>query len=169
MEWIEDMVSDLLACFSEARWQDISLVRLAYLARAVNSGYFKKLGLGRGQARERYASISIARGKFTEGIEFVDEESGESAIDCGGVAGIPYLVLDGCQRRKMEKVAGRLGEGTPKVRLLLAQPALTALRQAIGRAIRTPADRATIILADSRFREEFWQRELVNGSIKERF
>jgi Rad3-related DNA helicase len=41
------------------------------------------------------------------------------------------------------------------------QPALTAVRQAIGRAIRTPSDRATIFLADSRFNEPFWRQELM--------
>ena len=42
MDWIEDMVSDLLTCFPDARRQDLPLLRLSCLAKAVESKYFKK-------------------------------------------------------------------------------------------------------------------------------
>jgi hypothetical protein len=43
MDWIEDMVSDLLSLFPEARRDELPLLRLSCLAKAVDSGLFKRL------------------------------------------------------------------------------------------------------------------------------
>jgi len=48
--------------------------------------------------------------------------------------------------------------------LFMKQPALILVRQAMGRAIRFPDDKANFILADSRFRDRFWQEQLGFGS-----
>ena len=138
----------------------------------------RKLQEGR-EEKKRYAMISVAHGKLVEGIEFVDEEMGDSLIDTVVIAGIPYPVPDAYHRRRAESILRRLGIeeggdsyyhdrdgnsiGTLKARYFLMQPALMAVRQAIGRAIRTPRDRATIYLADSRFNEPFWRQELMGG------
>lgn len=130
----------------------------------------RKLAEGR-EEEKRYAVISVAHGKLVEGIEFVDEERGDSLIDTVVIAGIPYPVPDEYHRRRADRILKRLGieEGSDdgaeigrlRSRYFLMQPALIAVRQAIGRAIRTPDDRATIFLADSRFSESFWREELV--------
>ncbi len=135
----------------------------------------RKLQEGR-EEKKKYAMISVAHGKLVEGIEFVDEEMGDSLIDTVVIAGIPYPVPDAYHRRRAESILRRLGIeeggdnyydsdgnslGTLKARYFLMQPALMAVRQAIGRAIRTPRDRATIFLADSRFNEPFWRQELM--------
>ena len=130
----------------------------------------QKLAEGR-EEEKRYALISVAHGKLVEGIEFVDEEKGDSLIDTVVIAVIPYPVPDEYHRRRADRILKRLGaeeessDGAEIARLrsryFLMQPALTAVRQAIGRAIRTPTDKATIFLADSRFGEPFWRVELM--------
>ena len=132
------------------------------------------------EEKKKYAIISVAHGKLVEGIEFVDEERGDSLIDTVVIAGIPYPVPDEYLRRRAESILKRLGieeggyysddglyidAGRLKVMYFLMQPALTAVRQAIGRAIRTPSDRATIFLADSRFNEPFWREELLGQTV----
>ena len=110
---------------------------------------------------------------------FVDEGLGESLIDVVVVAGIPYPVPDEYHRRRAVTILKRLGieewgyddatgdsAGVLMARYFLMQPALMAVRQVIGRAIRTPRDRATIFLADSRFNEPFWKQELMWEEIK---
>ncbi len=130
----------------------------------------RKLQEGR-EEKKRYAIISVAHGKLVEGIEFIDEDKGDSLIDTVVIAGIPYPVPDAYHRRSAESILKRLGTeeggysddgvyidvGRLKAMYFLMQPALIAVRQAIGRAIRTPSDRATIFLADSRFNEPFWR------------
>ncbi len=138
----------------------------------------RKLQEGRDE-KKRYAIISVAHGKLVEGIEFVDEDNGDSLIDTVVIAGIPYPVPDAYHRRRAESILKRLGTeeggysddggyidvGRLKVMYFLMQPALIAVRQAIGRAIRTPSDRATIFLADSRFNEPFWREELLGQGV----
>jgi DNA excision repair protein ERCC-2 len=134
----------------------------------------RKLQEGR-EERKRYAVISVAHGKLAEGIEFIDEENGASLIDTVVIAGIPYPVPDEYNRRRAMSILKRLGMGEGdvyddgsivdvgrlKAMYFLMAPASMAVRQAIGRAIRTPQDRATIFLADSRFNEPFWREELL--------
>ncbi len=131
------------------------------------------------EEKKRYAMISVAHGKLVEGIEFVDEHKGDSLIDTVVIAGIPYPVPDEYHRRRAESILKRLGTeeggysndggyidvGRLKAMYFLMQHALIAVRQAIGRAIRTPSDRATIFLADSRFNEPFWREELLGQRV----
>lgn len=141
----------------------------------------RRLQEGREEGK-RYAMISVAHGKLVEGIEFVDEERGDSLIDTVVIAGIPYPVPDEYLRRRAEVILKRLGidevggvdengdvvdVGRLRVMYFLMQPALMAVRQAIGRAIRTPRDRATVYLADSRFNEPFWRQELTGEALPE--
>jgi DNA excision repair protein ERCC-2 len=138
----------------------------------------RKLQQGREEGK-RYAVISVAHGKLVEGIEFVDEETGDSLIDAVVIAGIPYPVPDEYNRRRARSILKRLGiqeggenesgdidVGRLKAMYFLMGPASMAVRQAIGRAIRTPRDRATIFLADSRFNEPFWREELMGESLE---
>lgn len=113
----------------------------------------------------RRVIIAIAHGKLLEGVELV--EDGKSLIDCVVIAGIPYPVHD-LYKLRLARVTDRLGieDGTREIgnferEYFRHQPALITVKQAIGRAVRYPEDTAKIILADSRFNEENWKRDLL--------
>lgn len=110
--------------------------------------------------------IAVAHGKLLEGVELV--ENGRSLIDSVVVAGIPYPVPDDLYKLRFAKVTERLGilDGTEEIgrferEYFRHQPALMAVKQAIGRANRYPEDRARIILADTRFNSAIWKRDLL--------
>jgi DNA excision repair protein ERCC-2 len=115
----------------------------------------------------RIVVVAVAHGKLLEGVELV--EDGRSLIDCVVVAGIPYPVPDDIYKLRFAKVTKRLGieDGTREIgrferECFRHQPALMTVRQAIGRAVRYPDDRAKIILADSRFDSTEWRRDLLS-------
>ena len=121
----------------------------------------KKLILAGG----RRVILAVAHGKLLEGIELV--EGGKSLIDSVVIAGIPYPVPDDLYKLRFAKVTQRLGieDGTREIgqferEYFRHQPALMTVKQAIGRAVRYPEDRARIILADSRFNGANWRRDL---------
>ena len=94
-------------------------------------------------------------------------EDGKSLIDCVVIAGIPYPVPDDLYKLRLARVTDRLGieDGTREIgnferEYFRHQPALKTVKQAIGRAVRYPEDSAKVILADSRFNEENWKRDL---------
>ena len=110
--------------------------------------------------------IAVAHGKLLEGVELVEE--GRSMIDCVVIAGVPYPVPDDLYKLRLAKVTQRLGieDGTREIgnferEYFRHQPALITVKQAIGRAIRYPEDTAKVILADSRFNEDNWRRDLL--------
>ncbi|MDG6998608.1 MAG: DEAD/DEAH box helicase family protein [Nitrososphaerota archaeon] len=114
----------------------------------------------------RRVVVAVARGKLLEGIELV--EDGRSLIDCVVIAGIPYPVPDDVYKLRFAKVTQRLGiqDGTPEIgqferEYFRHQPALMTVKQAIGRAVRYPEDRARIILADNRYTDSRWKSDLV--------
>ena len=114
----------------------------------------------------RRVVVAVARGKLLEGIELV--EDGRSLIDCVVIAGIPYPVPDDVYKLRFAKVTQRLGiqDGTPEIgqferEYFRRQPALMTVKQAIGRAIRYPEDRARIILADNRYTDPGWRSDLI--------
>lgn len=116
----------------------------------------------------RRVIVAVAHGKLLEGIELV--ENGKSLIDCVVIAGIPYPVPDDVYKLRFEKVTQRLGiqDGTPEIgqferEYFRRQPALMTVKQAIGRAVRYPEDRAKIILADSRFSDSGWKSNLLSS------
>jgi DNA excision repair protein ERCC-2 len=105
--------------------------------------------------------IGVARGKILEGVEFVRD--GSSLVGAVVVAGIPYPIPDDILKWRAKVVLQRLGiraGGKLEFEYFMYQPASIAVRQAIGRAIRFPQDRATIYLADYRFNDKFWKNEL---------
>ena len=111
----------------------------------------------------RMIVFGVARGKILEGVEFVKDDS--SLVGAVVIAGIPYPIPNDVHRWRSKLVMERLSMANDKnleSEFFMNQPALIEVRQAIGRAIRFPNDRATIYLADSRFAESFWNRELVH-------
>jgi DNA excision repair protein ERCC-2 len=106
--------------------------------------------------------LGVARGKILEGVEFVKDEC--SLIGAVVIAGIPYPIPNDVHAWRSKIVLKRLNLGSSNNRLEFAyfmrEPALIVVKQAIGRAIRFPSDRALIHLVDSRFNDEFWRKEL---------
>jgi DNA excision repair protein ERCC-2 len=113
----------------------------------------------------RRVIIAVAHGKLLEGIELVQD--GRSLIDCVVIAGIPYPVPDDVYKLRFAKVTQRLGiqDGTQEIghferEYFRRQPALMTVKQAIGRAVRYPEDRARIIMADNRYADSSWKSDL---------
>ncbi|MCD6488401.1 MAG: ATP-dependent DNA helicase [Desulfurococcales archaeon] len=92
---------------------------------------------------------SVAGGKLTEGIE-LRSRSGESLVKVVLVAGIPYPLPDDYLELSRKNLAARVGEDKAWSHLFF-DVATTRVRQALGRAIRSPQDRALFILADHRY------------------
>ena len=119
--------------------------------------------------RNRCVILAVANGKLMEGVEFVDYRDNSSLVDMIMICGIPYGVPDEYDDFRADTIMKRLGYTDKTARQLykfkkfqyfLLQPAIITVRQAIGRAIRNPGDKATLILADSRYRDSPWKREL---------
>jgi DNA excision repair protein ERCC-2 len=122
--------------------------------------------------KRRAIVVAVARGKLLEGVELVNH--GKSLIDVVIIAGIPYPVPDDIYRVRRDHLLQRLGilkdskEAKAFERTyLMQQPALTAVKQAIGRAIRNPEDKAMVFLCDYRFRSSGgWRKSLVREEEK---
>ncbi len=102
--------------------------------------------------KEKTLICAVSRGKLTEGIEIVSEE-GKSRISDVAIAGIPYPPVDDLTEDFSSKVG-------MEVREFIRINAWIAVRQAIGRAIRGPGDKANVWLLDRRFEEIWWRKSL---------
>jgi len=93
--------------------------------------------------------VAVARGKITEGVEFV--EDGRSLIRKVIIVNVPYpQTNDPYFRDVVEYVTKVWGQKT--MWKLMNEIAFITVRQAIGRAIRSPKDRAEVYFLDLRFR-----------------
>lgn len=104
------------------------------------------------QTKSNVLIAAVAGGKLLEGVEFVDQD-GSSMVKTVVIAGIPYPVPDDLHRLRSHKIMSRLGETEKEFYYMSFIPAWIKVRQAIGRAVRTPKDRAKIYLLDSRFQK----------------
>jgi len=108
----------------------------------------------------------VAGDQLTEGVELVDDE-GRSRLSLVAVIGAPYPAPSPF----LEDFSRALDPSDPKAMadLLMTEEMLTRTKQAIGRLVRSPADKGLIILADSRFMEyeedlaKFWPRRRVTA------
>jgi DNA excision repair protein ERCC-2 len=100
--------------------------------------------------RERPHTLvnAVAGGKIVEGVEFRDE-SGVSLIEAVVVCGVPYPYPDDYFEDFKSAIRKEVGEYADDI----ATDVQAAIRvaQACGRAIRSEADRAYIVLADRRY------------------
>ncbi len=92
---------------------------------------------------------AVAGGKLTEGVELVDER-GRSLIKAVVVCGVPYPQPDDYVRDLRVELTKSIGEKAAK-ELTMTVPAAIRAAQAIGRAVRSPLDRAIAVLGDRRF------------------
>jgi DNA excision repair protein ERCC-2 len=92
---------------------------------------------------------SVAGGKLVEGVEFMDYE-GNNLLHLVAVVGIPYPQPDDYTKYKLETLSKRMGRKEAN-NLVYLVSAIIKVRQALGRAIRSPEDRAVFILLDDRY------------------
>ncbi len=97
----------------------------------------------------RMVVMAVAGGKLVEGVEYVDEH-GRTLIRVVFVAGVPYPQPDPIFEDYLNAVSKKLGE-TKARDYVFNVTATIRVKQAIGRAQRSPGDRVLIVLGDRRF------------------
>jgi len=102
---------------------------------------------------ERLLINAVAGGKLSEGVELINDK-GESLIKVVFVAGVPYPQPDDLLLDFMEWLESRVGKDNTNYYVYTVTAAIR-VKQALGRAIRGPNDRALYVLGDRRF---FYQR-----------
>ncbi|AWR97637.1 DEAD/DEAH box helicase [Acidianus sulfidivorans JP7] len=98
----------------------------------------------------------VARGKLSEGVEITDK--GKSLISDVVLVGIPYPPVDDFLKMQAKEI-----EKSTKINiedLLISIPALVAVKQAIGRAIRSVNDNAKVWLLDKRYDSIWWKTKI---------
>ncbi|MGC8621280.1 MAG: helicase C-terminal domain-containing protein [Caldisphaera sp.] len=91
---------------------------------------------------------AVAGGKITEGIEI--SENGKSKIKAVSIVGIPYPQRDTYFVSREQVLSKRLGITRTKF-YLYKITAYIRIKQALGRAIRNPSDKAVYFLIDYRY------------------
>ena len=97
----------------------------------------------------RVAIHAVAGGKVAEGIELLDDE-GRSLIKVVFLAGLPYPQPDDYTKLVEERLSEQVGARWAR-EFVFDMTASIRARQALGRALRSSADRALYILGDKRF------------------
>ncbi|MCE4603501.1 MAG: ATP-dependent DNA helicase [Aeropyrum sp.] len=101
---------------------------------------------------------AVAGGKLVEGVEFIDYE-GNNLLKVVAVVGIPFPQPDDYTKTHLKVIAGRIGPTTARKLVYLVGP-MIKVRQALGRAIRRPEDRAAFFLLDYRYLRKDIKRTL---------
>lgn len=104
---------------------------------------------------------SVAGGKLVEGVEFIDYE-GNNVLSTVIVVGVPFPQPDDYTRSLLESMSKRMGMPTARKLVYLVNPVIK-VRQALGRAIRGPEDRAVYVLMDHRYLRRDIRRALSMG------
>lgn len=104
--------------------------------------------------------LGVFRGSLLEGVEFLDNDKRNMVSDIV-LAGVPYPPPDDYSSDFAEFILRtNTRSKLTKWRINSDEPALTAARQAIGRATRSPSDSVTVWLLDYRFGYPFWKKHL---------
>lgn len=102
---------------------------------------------------------AVAGGKLVEGVEFTDYE-GNNMLTTVILVGVPFPQPDTYTLKQLEVLSQRLGSKKARRYTYLISAVIRA-RQALGRAIRGPGDRAVYVFLDYRYlRRDI--RELLN-------
>ncbi len=109
---------------------------------------------------------AVAGGKLVEGVEFVDSK-GRNILHTVIIVGVPYPQPDAYTSTFEEVLASRIGRERAKYYVYTFH-AIVRVLQALGRATRSPDDRAAYFLLDYRFlRKEL--REALRLPVKRVF
>lgn len=100
----------------------------------------------------------VARGKLTEGIEIT--ANGKSLISDVILVGIPYPPVDDFLKMQVEELKKISSSQMDMEDLLMNIPALIAVKQSIGRAIRSINDHVKVWLLDKRYNSMWWKKKI---------
>ncbi|MEM1894400.1 MAG: ATP-dependent DNA helicase [Acidilobaceae archaeon] len=92
---------------------------------------------------------AVAGGKLVEGVEFIDYE-GENVLHTVIVVGLPFPQPDDYTKKHLEVLLNRMKEKDARELVYLIST-IIRVKQALGRAIRSPEDKAVYILLDYRY------------------
>ena len=95
--------------------------------------------------------LAVAGGKVVEGVEFTRE--GRSLVRAVVVVGMPYPEPDVPTKFLEDVLSIKLGSRERAWDMTFLVPAVTRVRQAAGRAIRSRGDRAVVVVLDRRFED----------------
>lgn len=101
---------------------------------------------------------AVASGKLVEGVEFVDDE-GRNLLHTVVMVGVPYPQPDDYTRTMEEDLSKRMEERRARYYVFNFQT-IVRIKQGLGRAIRSPEDRAVYILLDYRYLRKDLREEL---------
>ncbi|BDC19714.1 ATP-dependent DNA helicase [Acidianus sp. HS-5] len=106
--------------------------------------------------KEKAVIAAVARGKLSEGIELTKD--GRSLISDVVLVGIPYPAVDDYLKLQAEEIS-KITKHDVKD-LLINTTAVIAVKQAIGRAIRSVNDKANVWLLDKRYDSIMWKTKI---------
>lgn len=101
---------------------------------------------------------AVASGKLVEGVEFVDDE-GRNLLHVVTMVGVPYPQPDDYTRTMEEDLSKRISPGRARYYVFDFQT-LVRIKQGLGRAIRSPEDKAVYIMLDYRYLRKELRNEL---------
>ena len=104
--------------------------------------------------------LAVHHDSLLEGVEFLDTTNKNLLSDVV-IAGVPIPPNDDYRKDFSNFILKtEAGRHISKEDLLYNEPALSAVKQAIGRATRSPEDFTRVWLLDYRFQKQFWKRNL---------
>lgn len=95
--------------------------------------------------RQDSALFAVVSGSFAEGVDFK-----ENLLSAVIVVGLPLSPPSAEQEATLDRMEAKFGR-TKAMLYTQMYPALTKVRQAMGRAVRSESDRAAIVLLDDRY------------------
>lgn len=93
---------------------------------------------------------AVAGGKLVEGVEFTDS-SGRNILHIVVIVGVPFPHADDFTEMAVNILSNRFKSKNEARRSFYLTTAITRVRQALGRGVRSPEDRAVFILLDYRY------------------
>ncbi|GIU71230.1 MAG: DEAD/DEAH box helicase [Candidatus Nitrosocaldaceae archaeon] len=116
---------------------------------------FQEILVNLAESNNKAVILVVARGKLTEGIEFV--HNGRSLISDIIIIGVPYKPYDDYIKDSIGFINNKLGKEAYKV---ILEEIYIAVKQCIGRAVRSNSDSAKVWLLDKRFKNKYWKYKL---------
>ncbi|GIU72022.1 MAG: DEAD/DEAH box helicase [Candidatus Nitrosocaldaceae archaeon] len=116
---------------------------------------FQEILVNLAESNNKAVILVVARGKLTEGIEFV--HNGRSLISDIIIIGVPYKPYDDYIKDSIGFINNKLGKEAYKV---ILEEIYIAVKQCIGRAVRSNSDSAKVWLLDKRFKNRYWKYKL---------
>ena len=114
--------------------------------------------------KESKVVLAVHRDSLLEGVEFLDATNKDLLSDVV-IAGVPFPPYDDYRKDFSNFILkSEAGRHITKEDLY-NEPALTAVKQAIGRATRSPEDFTRVWLLDYRFLKQFWKRNLWENEV----